>query len=264
VPKVTIDFGDGRKLERTLTGNSIHYVLDSEGRVIDALPGLYGPQAFLRVLAQAEEAARLAAARTGKQRDEFLSKYHRARLGEISATFSSDLSKLGMITPPWAGDTGRSKKGGNPPTAEKAGRLAVTKMLVERPLLRAASPDGRSLEPTDTDATWARIAALHAQDARLDAFSIALIGSKNPDARSSLPQVVANLERSIAEDTARNEYLLHRRIYEWMLGGEAAASVEALNEKVYAELFLTPGSDPWLGLLPRDGYSGIDKDGVKR
>src|SRR6187397_894201 len=47
VPKVTIDFGDGRKLERTLTGNSIHYVLDSQGHVIDALPGLYGPKVFL-------------------------------------------------------------------------------------------------------------------------------------------------------------------------------------------------------------------------
>ena len=27
VPKITIDFGDGRKLERTITGNSLHYVL---------------------------------------------------------------------------------------------------------------------------------------------------------------------------------------------------------------------------------------------
>ncbi len=33
VPHVTIDFGDGRKLERTLTGNSIHYILDVEGRI---------------------------------------------------------------------------------------------------------------------------------------------------------------------------------------------------------------------------------------
>ena len=31
VPRVTIDFGDGRKLERTLTGNSAHYVLDAIG-----------------------------------------------------------------------------------------------------------------------------------------------------------------------------------------------------------------------------------------
>src|SRR6185295_2531682 len=30
-PRVTIDFGDGRKLEGTITGNSIHYVLDAAG-----------------------------------------------------------------------------------------------------------------------------------------------------------------------------------------------------------------------------------------
>src|SRR5689334_14281127 len=29
VPRVTIDFGDGRRLVRTLTGNSVHLVLDS-------------------------------------------------------------------------------------------------------------------------------------------------------------------------------------------------------------------------------------------
>ena len=49
-PIITIDFGDGRKLERTITGNSIHYVLDSSGNPIEAFPGLYGPKAFLRGL----------------------------------------------------------------------------------------------------------------------------------------------------------------------------------------------------------------------
>ena len=55
VPVVTIDFGDGRKIVRTLTGNSIHYVLDSDGRVVDALPGLYGPKPFLHELTRAEQ-----------------------------------------------------------------------------------------------------------------------------------------------------------------------------------------------------------------
>src|SRR5215813_5539715 len=54
VPLITIDFGDGRKLERTITGNSIHYILDSQGKVLEALPGVYGPQAFARSLADAE------------------------------------------------------------------------------------------------------------------------------------------------------------------------------------------------------------------
>ena len=48
VPKVTIDFGDGRRIERTLTGNSVHLVLDSRGRPVDALPGLFDRETFLR------------------------------------------------------------------------------------------------------------------------------------------------------------------------------------------------------------------------
>jgi hypothetical protein len=76
VPKVTIDFGDGRKLERTLTGNSIHYVLDASGRPIDAIPGLYGPQAFLRQLQQSESAVKTASTKTGLNRDSYLKKYY--------------------------------------------------------------------------------------------------------------------------------------------------------------------------------------------
>jgi len=55
VPKVTIDMGDGRVISRTITGNSIHYVLDAEGRPVDAIPGLYGPKAFLRALGDADQ-----------------------------------------------------------------------------------------------------------------------------------------------------------------------------------------------------------------
>src|SRR4029079_17039848 len=47
VPRITIYMGDGRRIERTITGNSIHYILDSDGNPIDALPGLYGAKAFI-------------------------------------------------------------------------------------------------------------------------------------------------------------------------------------------------------------------------
>ena len=53
VPLVTIDFGDGRRVERTLTGNSAHLVLDPLGRAVGALPGLFSPDVFLAQLAQA-------------------------------------------------------------------------------------------------------------------------------------------------------------------------------------------------------------------
>lgn len=49
-PRVTVDYGDGRMLHRTITGNSIHYVLDANGHPYDALPGLYAPVMFLSEL----------------------------------------------------------------------------------------------------------------------------------------------------------------------------------------------------------------------
>src|SRR5688500_11563028 len=54
-PRITIDFGDGRKIERTITGNSIHYVLDDDGTIIEALPGLYSPKGFLIYLTQGQQ-----------------------------------------------------------------------------------------------------------------------------------------------------------------------------------------------------------------
>src|SRR5687768_10236152 len=54
VPKVTIDFGNGRTIVKTITGNSAHLVLDSQGRPVDALPGLFSPEIFVQLLARAE------------------------------------------------------------------------------------------------------------------------------------------------------------------------------------------------------------------
>ena len=53
VPHVTIDFGDGRKLERTLHGNVVTYFCTSSGEVFDLLPGLVDAREYMRRLDQA-------------------------------------------------------------------------------------------------------------------------------------------------------------------------------------------------------------------
>jgi hypothetical protein len=51
VPKLTIDFGDGRaSVTTTIAGNSVHLILDGNGRPLDALPGMFSPDAFLQLL----------------------------------------------------------------------------------------------------------------------------------------------------------------------------------------------------------------------
>jgi hypothetical protein len=235
VPKVTIDMGDGRVVERTVTGNSVHYVLDGEGRPVDAIPGLYGPKAFLRVLEEAERAARGAAAqKTDDDRRSYLAAWHDARQRETSERLARELKEAGL----------------------------------------EAAPEGDS-------PAWAKLASLpqHRIDARLDQASVALFNAKNPDARAAgrramakavvedpLARMLANFQRSVALDSVRNEYELHQRVRQWFVDRvpqTLAADVAPLNEKVYAELFLTPSSDPWLGLAPADAYTGLEGNGVK-
>ncbi len=52
VPIVTIDFGGGHVLTRTLNGNIATYVCNSDGTWLDILPGIYEPRTYQQQLAQ--------------------------------------------------------------------------------------------------------------------------------------------------------------------------------------------------------------------
>jgi hypothetical protein len=79
VPVVTVDFGDGRTMKRTVTGNSIHYVLDENGRPLDTLPGLYSAAEFIKRL---NESLALAAE---KPSDSRLREWHAAAVAKADA-----------------------------------------------------------------------------------------------------------------------------------------------------------------------------------
>jgi hypothetical protein len=264
-PRVTIDYGDGRRVERTITGNSIHYILDSQGRIIDALPGLYGPVAFLRQLKQAEAVAKQLAGQPEQNRAQILRRYHDTLLDETSKAWVRDVEQVGgKITEKIDAVTATP---GNPPSARAAARVAMAKAFVESNLVNAISSDTRTLERLTDEETWNKIAALYLSEAKLDSRSLALIGRQNPYTGATsgpdrLARLVQNFERAIALDTMRNEYLLHSKLRAWLLSFRAMLDTEAFNEKVYAELFLTPGSDPWLGLVQPDTYTGLNNDGI--
>lgn len=106
VPTVTIDFGDGRTLVKPLTGNSVHVVVDPRGRLVDALPGLLAPEAFLAQLVQARAFA-LADPRELRARH----------------------ARAAQLAPPAP----------RPSRATRASAIAMTKHVVEAPLLRAVT-----------------------------------------------------------------------------------------------------------------------------
>jgi hypothetical protein len=285
VPKVTVDFGDGRKLERTLTGNSAHYILDVDGQPLDVLPGLYSPQKFLVELQRVHNLFAAVAANRDKPdaRQQMLRVYHEQLLRETVAQWSSDLRQIEMsetlaqlkeLPPNGATPNGGIRLDAIPAAA--AAEIAVPKGRVEMPLIRQIVMEAPQLEQRTDDVMWEKIAALHAAEWKLDEASVRLIRSENPNAAQAgrlartkrlvedpLVKMIVNLESSIALDTVRNEYQLRRRIHEWY-GEQQPADVEELNNRVYAELFLTPNSDPWIGLVPDDTYTALSNGGVVR
>ncbi|MBV9209877.1 MAG: hypothetical protein JOZ52_04580 [Acidobacteria bacterium] len=267
-PRVTIDYGDGRKLERTLTGNSIHYILDSEGRVVDALPGLYGPQGFLRGLAEAETVAKQTAGKTDEERWRILSRYHRDKVDAITKAWTADARKVGGKIP---ASIIQDEAEGQSFDARVAGRTAMTKSVSELNIINAITSDVVELQGATDDAEWVKIAALHNADARLSQDSITLIRLQNSSEKGAalssaqLSQLVEKFERYLAFDTIRNEYMMHSKLHAWLSAGFLRRDeVESLNEKVYKDLFLTPSTDPWLGLYSPDTYTALENGGISK
>ena len=273
-PEITIDFGDGRVMRRTITGNSIHYVLDPDGRVIDALPGLYGPSQFLLALESDARVTRELASASAAERSARLGDLYARRIAEAQRAWSRDLSRADVTIVPVepqveAVPTTLAQPASNPtPTAVQALPIAYTKTIVERPLVLALLPGTPGAEPSDE--AWSQVAALHVHGARLDASSRMLMWRKHCGAGSAALRapgvtdtafvgLVDRFEHAIASDEARDLYLLRPRVLGWL--AEKPTTVAALNERVYSELFLTPGDDPWLGLSP-DVYSAIDGEGL--
>jgi hypothetical protein len=241
-PRITIDFGDGRRLERTVTGNSVHWVLDAQGRPVDAIPGLYGPQEFLNALNEVAPVARAATAL-----DEF---ERRTMLLDRYAVALSAVQELAL----------REQGIRNVPRALEAGVAPTTKAAVERPILARLESDPLAFRiEARTARRWDRVPVAE-REAKLDASSLALMEYKLGLDGAAMRPMVASFERSMAEDQERNERQIRPRVR--ALIARSTLPLDALTDRVYGDVFLTPSTDPWLGLLPADTYAALDHNGV--
>lgn len=259
-PRLSIDFGGGRRLEGTITGNSAHLVLDSRGRLIDVLPGLYGPGLFLDRLERAGEVASSLAAADGGDYLVALSAFHRQRLAELDLDLAG-MGGLDAVAPRLALGSGRDELS----DVREAEALAMTKSFIEvpvveavwraswRPVLAGGAPDG--FEPFD----WQGLAAARRSDWRLSEASLRLLAAKHrPVDREAGERVIAGFERLVGLDTVRNEYLLHSVVHRW-LADEPGVDPRSFVRRLYAQLFLTPDDDPWLGLVSADTYLALER-----
>ncbi len=265
VPKVTIDFGDGRKIERTLTGNSIHYVLDKNGRVVNALPGLNSPHKFLRFMKFAGINSYWSVGVTGfKSQDEQLMNYRSNYYNSLFRSINQIGNQLGLKF-----DTRKEAKRNfeEMPTALQATFVTATKSAVEIRVLRNITPDiTRFGDEQINFGEWKQIAALSENEAKLDEQSKLFIRNQingNELSDKKFKSLIENLETYISVDTARNEFLMQLSLLVWLNKG-LDKDLEILNEKVYAELFLTPKEDKWLGLYAPDLYTALNGNGIRK
>lgn len=160
VPRVTIDFGEGHRLERTVNGNVATYVCDPEGRVIDVIPGVCDPEAYVRALQQALDLYE-------KSRADFAGTvlaYHRERsLSLLAPVPIADFSKIAVERPL---KTAVGVASLLPPAAALDPRIDRAKGRVEVPMKRSLSDDEQLLvQDAELNRTW-REPLVHALLAR--------------------------------------------------------------------------------------------------
>jgi len=240
VPRITIEFGDGRKIQQTITGNSAHYLLSPEGAVLDALPGLYSPAEFREQLERWKQLQHVTDLRG----------YHARRIEELKLRWVELSRRTGVRVQP-----ARTPK---LMTAIEATRITQSKARVDAPML-ASMQLATTLRALPTS-QWEILGAYEAEKVQFSAPSLELIrrkqfGNAEP-ARGEMEALVQNLQASVAGDTIFNECELHAAIHGWFAKGEVT-DLASLNARVYEELFLTPDSDPWLGLKQPTVFTAI-------
>ncbi|NOT46635.1 MAG: hypothetical protein HOP17_02645 [Acidobacteria bacterium] len=254
-PRITIDFGDGRKIERTVTGNSIHYILDDQGSLIEALPGLYSPKAFMIYLKQAKLVNDAIDIRTDREKETALLRYRKLSFDRIKAKRDEAVSLANVaLTEPKTGTI-----------AILAAPRAMSKMMVtdETSILRVYDEFAR-FEPQIDFSDWHKLASLYSPTPALDADSTAFIRrqtAKTGLSEAEFAAMFAKLQKYVALDTTRNDFLYHMKLYEWM-NERGEADLESFNSRVYDQIFQTPDSDKWLGLYSTDVYTALDGNGI--
>ncbi len=99
VPVVRIDFGDGNVITRTLHGNILTSVCTPDGLLLDALPGIYTEDGYLKALDRLRLVAGAARTRPADQRDGWARAYHRREAEALqNGQVTASLEKVAALT----------------------------------------------------------------------------------------------------------------------------------------------------------------------
>ncbi len=264
-PVITIDFGDGRKLVRTITGNSIHYVLSPTGEIVDALPGLYTADTFSDALTKAQTVALQPSA------DHFKSYQIQTekRLmnewqNELAAVLPKNDARLKSLVPVKISDAPDSTDYSALKALEAAtddsvwGTIATKQASASGPQQFALLAQSTTHDPVQT-----------VMERKVAKFPTAMEASRmtisKSIAESPLLRMMRELKSHVQLDSVRDYFWLRSEVLQVLIEQHAYSpsgtlSLGRVNDMVYANIFLTPKDDPYLG-LQTNGVAAVDDDG---
>lgn len=214
VPRIKIDLGDGKEVTRTVRGNAVMYLCNSDGKVIDAYPGIYTKGDFMPVVKES-------IAKLGKATEAEVIAYHKA--APSSGTFNAytTLSK-GVLEGPILNAIGAKPiKGANPPTL--AEQVTPEKQRFLRQARRVVDV---SLTPATADE------AVRAATGK---------GFKDIPADNLAETILQN-------DSKRNMNRLRPVIHLWFASETKLPTPMEARETVLATILKIPYKDPYFGL----------------
>ncbi len=242
-PRVTVDFGNGRVLTRTITGNSLHYVLSAHGEVVDVIPGLVGPDVFANWLAAAAPVAHeLATTPSLEVRDAAIAAHRNNVHSTLLTQWKTMLRRIGVKSP-----------AGHSELVAATTRDVIETLAVDYSV--RLSKESRALvEGLMPPAPDLAAGALGFRP-RL-AFRAMPIAMGKSRAEQPILDKLDSVLASLSRDELNNAYSLRARALMIAVG----APVELATRAIYAELFQTPLDDPWMGMAPLDVFTALPAD----
>lgn len=212
VPKITVDLGDGKKVTRTVRGNAVMYLLNPDGKVMDAYPGVYTPEDFMPAV---QESISMSA----KSPDE-INAWHTEN-GRDVRMLRATLSKGGVESPVLnlAGarriaGAGSSEKPN--PQDEKRLRFLRAAMRIEDASLTPMTPDQVAMRVTGEP-----------------------IGEKTPE------QIGMEILRA---DSKQNITAMRGVIHLWLASEKQLPTPKEARDTVLETILKIPYKDPYFGL----------------
>ena len=208
VPTVSIDFGNGKKLKRTLHDNIATFVCHRDGKVIDVLPGVYDPVAYKKQLEDLKLASEFVLDR-GHLSESKLLEYHHVRAETIK--------------------TGRQ-------FSIRRKEIERTISGVEKNMKIVLSPMER-LRGSFNGASRANAESLPAKTAR----------SKTKQSKTTTAKIAETLNGRLAVDTKINETHRRQQIHGYILQ-KGLTTPDEMHKWLYREVLHADLDDPYMGL----------------